>query len=443
MDNIFNEFPSVDLESWQQKILKDLKGGTLDDLKFNDVIEEINYRAFYHRDERDLVSLKPGDFPNTRGSVTLDNNWSNGVYIRVNSEREANKQALDTLMKGADLIYFESVLTETDWQTVLQGVQLEYIKAQFKLSSADEAQTIINIAGSARQNIAFCFDALHEANEALVKLMKSSQNATYVVNGFNIQQIGGTSWQEVAFCLAVGHHKLHELMENGFSCDDAAAQIHFHIGIGPEYFLEIAKIRALRTLWSKIIDAYQPEHACSKNCQLTAIIGHSNKSLRDPHTNLLRQTTEVMSATSADAVITLPYDLYSEAGTSELATRMALNISLLLKEESYLHHVIDAVGGSYSIEKLTTILGEKAWVTFQEIENNGGIGTQEALTIFQKALQTKRDQREQAYTSGKKTLIGVNKYPDPNEQSVKWGDIPSYLDIPFFVAELTKINQTV
>lgn len=445
MNNLFHEFPSVNAEEWKAKIVKDLKGKELSVLNFHDPIEEIDYRAFYHREDRKHSRLKPGSFPSTRGSKTQNNDWKNGAWIEIKNDKEANKQALELLMNGADLLLFDARDTGINWSNVLQGIELEYIKTQFKVSGTEEVMKILEIAGNAKNEISFCFDALsYKPDNELVKLRKESQSATYLVNGFGIQQCGGNTWQEIAFCLASGHEMLVTLIDNGFTIDEAAAQIHFHVGIGSNYFNEIAKLRALRSLWSKVVKAYVPEHDCSYNCQLTAIIGHTNKSLRDPYTNLLRQTTEVMAAaSSADAVITLPYDLYSLDGASALASRMALNISLLLKEESYMHHVVDAVGGSYSVEALTETIGKKAWKEFQNIEKMGGIGNEAVLKEFCEGVEKKSRVRSEAVLSGSSTLIGINKYPDHEKKNAQWNEVPGYLGMKAFVADLIEKKETV
>lgn len=437
MRKLFEKFQPSSLEEWTNQIVKELKGKELESLDFNDPIEEIDFRAFYHADNSPVSALNPGDFPATRGSKTTNNDWNNGALIDVKEEGTANKRALELLSSGADLLYFVQKTDKIDWTKVLEGVELQYIKAQFQVDTPADLVHILEIASEAKNHIAFCFNALH--SEKIVEIspfVRASQIPTFLVNGFGVQQSGATSWQEIVFCLSAGHEALLQLMNHGYSCDEAAVMVHFHVGIGANYFNEIAKFRALRMLWSKIIDAYKPEHDCSYNCQMTAIVGHTNKSLKDPYTNLLRQTTEVMSATNgADSIIVLPYDLYSSAGTSEIAQRMALNISLILKEESYLNHVIDPTAGSYSVEQLTDKIGRKAWELFQQMDGSGGIREEKTQAAFIEAISLKREMREEAITSGKQTLIGINKFPDPNAKDAEWIVPPSYLGMQPFVAE--------
>ena len=185
-------------------------------------------------------------------------------------------------------------------------------------------------------------------------------------------------------------------MDRGLTIDEAAACLHFNVGVGSNYFYEIAKIRAIRILWSKIIETYGVSHACSYNTRITGIVGFTNKSLKDPYTNLLRQTTEAMSLAFAGvhAICVLPYDQASEKGATSLSTRMAVNIPLILQEESYLDKVIDPLSGSYTIEYLTNEIAEKAWNSFQEIENEGGIGAENAQNSLKTTISEKAQLRK-------------------------------------------------
>ena len=140
-----------------------------------------------------------------------------------------------------------------------------------------------------------------------------------------------------------------------------------------------------------------------------------NKSLKDPHTNLLRQTTEAMSAIAAgiETIVVLPYDAESINGTSILAERMALNISLILKEESYFDAVIDPLGGSYALEDLTEQIGAKSWDLFQKLESLGGISSKKTIHYLRSEINTKSEIRKNQIANSHKTLIGINRFLNP------------------------------
>jgi methylmalonyl-CoA mutase len=445
MNNFFSAFDKSSLSEWKDQIIKDLKGKEHSVLEFSDSIEELDYKAYYHQDEVQSSKETPGNFPYKRGLKTNDNNWLNGAFISIENESQANSEALDNLMKGADLLVFKATSNNCDWKKVLSGIQFEFIKAQFDVPSINDYKAIREIVGNYLNNVSFNFDPINDNSDSITQISeasKSKQHPSLLINGFAVQQLGATTWQEIAFCLNTGHEYLLKLMELGHSIDEASAMVHFHVGVGSNYFNEIAKFRALRQLWSNVIKEYTPKHDCTCNCTITAVIGHTNKSLRDPYTNLLRQTTETMSATNgADNILVLPYDLYSINGVSDIAKRTALNISLILKEESYFDKVIDPSGGSYSVETLTSLIAQKAWAYFQSIEKNGGLFVSEAMTNFTNDLKAKRAERIDAFQTGEIIGIGMNKYPDPDEKQVEWQKRESYLGINPIVFEMETKNS--
>ncbi|NVK63063.1 MAG: hypothetical protein HWE22_00700 [Flavobacteriales bacterium] len=445
MNSFFKEFNLVGKEEWIEKIHADLKGKDPSLLEHNDEIEEINYSSVYHISDRTTYEA-PGSFPFTRGLKTNLNDWKNTAYIPVEDEDEANVKILHFLMTGADALWIVAKKENIDWNKVLSDVQLEHIHSQFSVNSLEDVQSIQALSAHTLNTVHFNVDFLSLSNvdiQAFAAHFQQQQQRFALVNGFGVQQSGATTWQEIAFSLNVGHEYLVRLMEAGLNVDDAAACIGFHIGVGSNYFYEVAKIRTLRALWAKIIKAYQPEHNCSYNCAITAIIGHTNKSLSDPHTNLLRQTTEVMSALNAgvENIVTLPHDLYSDKGVDSISARMAINIPLILKEESYLDKVIDPIGGSYSLEHLTNAIGQKAWETFQSLEKNGGLFEESTLHAFKKDVESKRSLREKAFLAGDTLLIGINKFANPDPVVSNWNALPEYLGMKPLNFEL--ITKTV
>jgi methylmalonyl-CoA mutase len=156
--------------------------------------------------------------------------------------------------------------------------------------------------------------------------------------------------------------------------------------------------------------------------------------LKDPYTNLLRQTTEAMSAITGgtDAIVVKPYDLYSTSGPSELSERMALNISNILKEESYFDAVIDPLGGSYSIESSTTEIARKAWSKFQDLEQlEGGVKSK----TFISEISEKSALRIKGIQDKSIVLIGINTFENPEEIKNEWTPMHTYLGLPSLVLE--------
>ena len=450
MSNYFTEFHKVSKTDWEAKIVADLNGKNQDTLRINDAIEEIDLSGYQHSEDIDHQSETPGNFPFSRGMNKADNSWNNGVLIEIEDEVIANKKALKALKSGADLLVFKTIKSKTNWKTVLDEIQLEHIRTQFIVRTLDELNELKNAAKLESNEIGFNIDFLEEqwtdaSFQKIANMFKAKQQQFCSINGFKLQQSGATTWQEIAFSLSTGHEYLVKLMQQGFTIDQAAGCISFKIGIGSNYFYEIAKIRSLKKLWSKIVNAYSPEHGCSHNCPITAVIGHMNKSLNDPHTNVLRQTTEAMSAANAgvDGVVVLPYDLLSFNGPSELAERLALNISSILKEESYLDKVIDPIGGSYSLEKLTELIGEKSWEAFKILDAGGGVFDKQVLDNLLAEIVSKRSQRIKQFDNQDSILIGINKYRVGNKTDEKWKEANVYLGMKQLIFEIEHKSNTV
>lgn len=442
MSDFFNEFQKVTKTEWEAKIISDLKGKDPELLRVNDPIEELNFSSYVHQADISKEGETPGSFPFTRGMNKTKNNWNNGALVIIQDEKEANQKALNTLNSGANLIVFKSVKEENDWQQVIAGIEFEHIEAQFICSSPSDFENLRNTLNNNAYNIQYNLDFIKEEaflNEfdSIAKLFKTQQQRFCSVNGFKLQQAGATTWQEIAFCLSTAHEYLVRLMSNGLTIDEASACISFKIGIGANYFYATAKHRALKQLWAKVIQSYTPSHDCTYHCSITSVVGHMNKSLADRHTNLLRQTTEAMSAINAgiDDLVVLPYDLYSTEGSSVLAERMALNLSTLLLEESYLDKVIDPSGGSYSIENLTELIAEKAWTEFQIIDKNEGLFNADNLKAFTSRVNEKKAMRIAAFISGDIVAIGINKFPDPDSKPIDWIEFESYLGLSPLVYE--------
>lgn len=443
MNNLFKEFKHVSKSEWKDKIIKDLKGKGHDLLEFHDPVEGISFNAYYHQE--DLINKNdiPGNYPFERGFNRPLNKWNNTVFVNFQDDDFANQHALKLLMSGADAIWFSANKEKTDWKKVLDEIQLDCISTQFDVHTVHEYREIsLLFEEFGPSDVMYNFDA-HELYEnkyfdELSERLKEKQQRVILVNGFGIQQAGASSSEEIAFCLSMGHQIIADLMDKGLSIDDAAACIHFHIGVGSNYFLEIVKVKALKELWAKIIKAYNPEHECSYNMTITGIVGHMNKSLADPYTNLLRQTTETLSALNGgvDHICVLPYDMYAANGSSELAARMAMNIPLILKEESYIDKVIDPTAGSYSMDHLYDVLGRKAWSLFQELESLGGIRNDNALNSLKDSILTSRNKRTELVLNGDSTLIGINKYSNPDESVQEWLSPEAYLEIEPLILEL-------
>ncbi len=435
MIGLKTDFPIPSLEEWQIQLTKELKGEDPSVLERHDEIEGINY-ATYHYD------LEKNSAEGFRRGNSISNDWHIATLIEVQDEKSANEKVIELLMTGCDEPIFDFRTNESaNLDLLFKGIEFQYIHTTIITNSIETVYRIQQSIGSAYHGkIKYAIDP-HVVGldpiRKLAPLFSEKQTPFIVINGYGLQQTGANATQELAFSLSTANECLGVLLDAGMNIDQAAACIHFSVGITANYFYSIAKIRSLKELWSSIVDAYSPVHSCSKNCVITAVSGPMNKSLMDPYTNLLRQTTEGLSAAvaGANSLLIHPYTIASSHPSHELAERMVTNISLLLKEESYLHIVNDPIGGSYAIEQLTTQFSEKAWELFQETEVKNGVFSEECASMLQTLIHETANKRLTAVRDSKHLLIGVNKFANPSPEKADYADVLNYFGLPHLILE--------
>ncbi|MBI5084570.1 MAG: hypothetical protein HZB13_08235 [Acidobacteria bacterium] len=221
-----------------------------------------------------------------------------------------------------------------------------------------------------------------------------------IVDATRWHEQGGTAVEELAFAISAGSDEL--------AAKRTVTGLAF--AVGSNYFFEISKLRAARLLWARVAEAY----GAGGELKLYAVTALANKSIHDPYTNLLRATTEALSAVigGCDGLVV------QAAG---FASRLGQNVQLLLMEESHLNRVADPAGGSYYVEALTGALAREAWAMFQRVETKGGYAR--ATEFIEERLTASRLAKEQAVASRRRTLVGVNGYPDTNERGL--GEVDS------------------
>jgi methylmalonyl-CoA mutase len=245
----------------------------------------------------------------------------------------------------------------------------------------------------------------HEAGRTWVMAQDGPPPHTIRVD--HLHEGGANAAQELAYAMAWGAGAL--AAAESQQVESAAAEIRFVFAIGPYYFVEIAKFRAARLLWANVLSAFGVKDPAACPMQLAAVTPRRNKSVYDRYTNLLRVTTEALSAVlgGCDALTIDPFGF---------DPHLALNVQRILKEEAHLDAVADPAGGSYYIESLTAALAREAWKLFQQIEAEGRFpewGAPDTLS----ALDEARNARQKAVNSRRRTLVGVNNYPNLSEKT--------------------------
>lgn len=421
MNDFQLDFSETSTEAWKTQILKELKDDA-SKIEFTDKIEDISL---------DITLPATEDFNSASSNPT--NDWKASAFIEVNDEKSANQLALNCLNQGYNELIFKFNLNNIDWELLLKEVLVEYIHTRLVFNNVEQLRSFLTTSFASKiQFFSLEIDPLTNEFETLESEIKSLTSIRVVaINGFEFQQVGATSWQEIGIVLSTAH----ELLNLGFNPN----QLSLSIGIGSNYFLEIAKVRALRYLWKQITEAYDSDNSV----EIVAHIGWTNKSLIDQHTNLLRQTTETMSAAAggSNSIVVHPYDQNATDGSSEFAYRMAANISNLLKEESYFDKVQDPLKGSNLIENLTQIISEKAWNYFLELDTFKSLNATEKISKIKRDISSKRAEREQLFKEKRIKLIGINLFNTENSNPQEWKKDLNYLEIPYLIYEEINVNE--
>jgi methylmalonyl-CoA mutase len=219
---------------------------------------------------------------------------------------------------------------------------------------------------------------------------------------------------ELAYGLSMFSDYLSRLTNEGSSAAAIAKNMQWNLGIGPDYFMEIAKIRAARFLFSALISGFGKEKDVP--VYIHSITTNWNKTLYDPNVNMLRLTTEAMSAVlgGCNSLLVRPFDSsYNVPG--DFSERMARNVQIILKEESYFNKVVDPSAGSYYIESLTNALIDSAWALFLSLDEKGGFVTSFASGFIGEEVKKTADKRAEMIASRREVLLGTNQYPNVNE----------------------------
>jgi methylmalonyl-CoA mutase len=410
-DNLFNGFEPVSSKQWKQQIQYELKGADYNETLVWESPEGIKVKPFYHLDESE-VKLSPT--PSENGFSILQN-------IFVHDVKKSNERALDTLNRGAESIRFtienESIAIEELMQNLPLGNTQYFFYLPFL--SIDFVNKVNHFASKNSATISLQIDPIGQLTrdgnwfENLDKdfgnlnTMASKATTLFLnISGAIYQNAGANMVQQLAYTLAHINEYFNRIpnLNQPFTVE---------VAVGTNYFFEIAKLRALRLLFNTLAKEYNHNF----DCHIIVTPTKRNKTLYDYNVNMLRTTTECMSAIlgGADSIANLPYDaLYHK--DNEFGDRIARNQLLVLKHESYFDKVNNAADGAYYIESLTEQLAEKALLLFKDIEANGGLITQLIEGNIQKKIIESAAKEQEFFDSGKEVLLGTNKYPNKNDK---------------------------
>ena len=247
------------------------------------------------------------------------------------------------------------------------------------------------------------------------------------ISGYHMQEAGANLVQELAFTLADGKEYIRAALSKGLNIDDFAGRLSFFFAIGMNFFMEVAKLRAARILWARIVKEFDPKQSGSlmlrTHCQTSGV----SLQEQDPYNNVVRTAYEALAAVlggtqslhtnALDEAIALP---------TEFSAKIARNTQLILQEELGITNVVDPLAGSYYVETLTNELCEKAWEQIDEIEKLGGMTKAVELGLPKRRIEESAAVRQAKVDSGEEVIVGVNKYVGDEEQNIEVRDVDNF-----------------
>lgn len=404
---LFEDFDKVSPAAWKQKIQVDLNGADYNDKLLWQTNDGITVKPFYTKEDRNTLAINlPKEDFNSCQTIFIDD------------EHIANSLAKDALERGATTIHFKAskpfepkpLLNGFPGDTIIY-FQLSFLDSDFTTGLAEfchQENTYIqtDIIGNLAESGNWFYN-LKKDHEQLEKIVSVANNCL-VVSADLYQNAGANMVQQLAYALAHANEYL-----NHFG-SEVAKKIHFKFAVGSNYFFEIAKLRAFRILWSSLLDQYDVENATAHIFVQPTL---RNKTIYDYNVNMLRTTSECMSAVlgGANTVCNVSYDtIYHKS--NEFGERISRNQLLILKEESYFINAQHFADGAYYIDEITNKLAEKALEVFKTIEKGGGFLSQlKAGTIQQKITESAAKEQQQ-FNNKEKVLLGTNLQPNPNDR---------------------------
>lgn len=433
MQKLFTEFEGTNSQKWKDQIVKDLKG-----IDFNQLIWKT----------RNGISVNPfytsEDIKEKKEPLFSESDWDICEHILVKDEKQANQRAINALKNGASGLSFY-IHQKINTAALIKDISLEHIYSNFFISNdaLHVLEDLKSIYGTknAFENKLKCFVNIdpiclyayygewHDNQEADMEVLNKLVHIP--LNASLYEEAGASTVNELAFALSHVNEYFNFLNEKGNLKDKT---IHSIFSVAPDFFTEIAKLRAFRKLVALLQESYGtnfPLHIHAQTAQL-------DKSVMDVYTNMLRTTTEAMSAVigGANSLSVLPYNEgFSEV--NEFSSRIARNQQHILKDESYLNKVNDIAAGSYYIESITDQLAEKAWEQFKSIEAKGGFIACLKNNFIQTLISEGVSTLIHEVKEGKLVLVGVNKFQNKAE---KVSAVPEGLSVKNSQTEITPIR---
>lgn len=379
--SIYNAFEPADFDAWKKQVVKEVKGEEAFAALYKTTAEGVHVHPYYT-----LADIEGKDFS---AISTAKQDWTIQEHVNINGTDTAEKITQDLLNKGTEQVVF--IVNDELVINKLTHLESNTLCAKGFIPSSSKAYV----------------DALMVLAEngdwGSIPSIINKSNTTYLVDAAPYHNAGANTCTEIALTLAHANEYLNLGVQ----------KLTLNLAVGSDYFFEIAKLRAMRKLYALLAQQYSADEAVTIQCE-TAL---NNKTIYDYNNNILRTTSEAMSAVvgGCDALYVYPYDVLFKQ-PHDFSARIARNIQLVLKKESYLDKVTDAAHGSYYIESLSNEIATKSWDLFKEIEAKGGWIAGIQSGFLQETVTKQAQATQQLVDEGKQVILGVNKYPNANEK---------------------------
>lgn len=439
---LFQDFPAVSTTAWEEKIHTDLKGADYEKRLVWKTIEGLAVQPYYrseHLENLPHMGLLPGEAPYARGNKIKNNNWEIRQDFEEANPEKANELARNALSKGAESVGLNAAEIESkaDMTVLLKDIDPDKTPIHFihgknypalfdqfcELFPSKDAKGSLNFDPLGYYLLYGKFYEALESNMAdaktLIQKAKESKQGFRVIsiNGQHYHNAGASIVQELAFSLAQAAEYLTELTKLGLVADDVAPAMQFTLATGSNYFMEIAKYRAVKMLWASVLEAYKISDPKLATINLHAVTSSWNKSVYDPYVNMLRTSTEAMAASigGVDSMTVQPFDT-SFKKPDAFSLRAARNQQIILKHEAHFNKVADPAAGSYYVENLTHSIAEAAWKLFVETEEKGGFIQAVEQGFISAQIEETCQRRDMDIAMRKQVFVGTNLYPNTSER---------------------------
>lgn len=425
----FPEFLPVSTAQWQAQLARELKGADPASLRWT-MPDGLVAEPFYHREALNALGGPPAPLPPRPVPCR------NVVLLTVPAGTDGRlqiEQGADALARGAQGLHFSLQGDPATFAVAELAARLPLATTWLGYSVPQQPELLLERLAVAsggqplRGFLRFVPPTVPEGGKLLpframlrrcLALARDWPGfSALAVNGMYFGNRGATLTQQLAFSLSTAAALLAELPDeaSGLTVADVARALHLDVAVSPSYFPELARLRAARRLWATLLHAYGLPPAGAATLPIHATTSTWTQTTLDPHTNLLRHTTEAMSAMlgGADSIQVAAFDCLYQA-PNEFSARLARNLPVILQDEAHLDWVADPAAGSYFIETLTDELARAAWTEFQALEAQGGMV--EARSRALEAVSQAGLEKFKRIATGQDVVVGTNRFQDPNEK---------------------------